>query len=90
MKQQYLGLEIDLSRDNLFSPAGLSRLKEGYMLDSETSPQHRFAYVSKAFGTNDAHAQRLYEYSSKMWLSYATPVLSYGKTKRSLPISRIS
>lgn len=87
MKQQYLGLEIDLSRDNLFSPAGLSRLKEGYMLDSETSPQHRFAYVSKAFGTNDAHAQRLYEYSSKMWLSYATPVLSYGKTKRSLPIS---
>lgn len=87
MKQQYLGLEIDLSRDTLFSESGLSRLKEGYMLDSETSPQHRFAYVSKAFGSNQAHAQRLYEYSSKMWLSYATPILSYGKTKRSLPIS---
>lgn len=57
------------------------------MLDEETSPQHRFAYVSKAFSSNPEHAQRLYEYSSKMWLSYATPVLSFGKTKRSLPIS---
>lgn len=87
MKQEYLGLEIDLSRDSMFSESGLSRLKEGYMLDSETSPQHRFAYVSKAFSSNPEHAQRLYEYSSKMWLSYATPVLSFGKTKRSLPIS---
>lgn len=87
MKQQYLGLEIDLSRDAFFSQAGLSRLKEGYMLEDETSPQHRFAYVSKAFSSNPEHAQRLYEYASKMWLSYATPVLSFGKTKRSLPIS---
>lgn len=87
MEQEYLGLQIDLSRDAFFSPSGLSRLKEGYMLDDETSPQHRFAYVSKAFGTNNDHAQRLYDYSSNMWLSFATPILSYGKTKRSLPIS---
>jgi ribonucleoside-diphosphate reductase alpha chain len=33
------------------------------------------------------HAQRLYEYSSKHWLSYSTPILSFGRSKRGLPIS---
>lgn len=87
MKEEYLGLQIDQDRDVQFTAAGLSRLREGYMLDGETSPQHRFAFVSKTFSSNPEHAQRLYDYSSKMWLSYATPVLSYGKTKRSLPVS---
>ena len=45
MKEQYLGIDIDLSRDALFTESGLSRLMEGYMIDGETSPQHRFAYV---------------------------------------------
>jgi len=57
------------------------------MKDDEVSPQERFAYVSKAFGTNEIHAQRLYEYSSKHWLSYSTPILSFGRSKRGLPIS---
>lgn len=83
----YLGITIDYSRDSLFTESGLQRLREGYMLESETSPQQRFAYISKTFSSNPEHAQRLYEYSSKMWLSYATPILSYGKTKKSLPIS---
>lgn len=81
------GIEVDYSRDSLFSESGISRLKDGYMMEGETSPQERFAFVSKSFSSNPEHAQRLYEYSSKMWLSYATPILSYGKTKRSLPIS---
>jgi len=81
------GIKVDYSRDSLFSESGLSRLKEGYLHEGETSPQHRFAFVSKTFASNPEHAQRLYEYSSKMWLSYATPILSYGKTPRSLPIS---
>lgn len=84
---QYLGITLDLSRDGLFDEAGLSRLQEGYMTDGETSPQHRFAYVSKSFSSNPEHAQRLYDYSSKMWLSYSTPILSYGKSSRGLPIS---
>ena len=87
MKDIVHGIEVDYSRDSLFSESGLSRLKEGYLLDGETSPQQRFAFVSKTFSSNPEHAQRLYEYSSKMWLSYATPILSYGKTSRSLPIS---
>ncbi len=80
-------IKIDLSRDSHFDELGLKRMKESYMLESETSPQERFAYVSSAFATNQEHAQRLYDYSSKHWLSYSTPVLSYGRSSRGLPIS---
>jgi ribonucleoside-diphosphate reductase alpha chain len=84
---EYLGIKIDLERDKLFDELGVKRLKESYMREDETSPQHRFAYVSKAFGSNPEHAQRLYEYTSKHWLSYSTPILSFGRSKKGLPIS---
>ena len=86
-KQEFLGLQIDYSRDELFDPLGIQRLEESYMKDDETSPQERFAFVSKSFGTDDEHAQRLYDYSSKHWLSYSTPILSFGRSKRGMPIS---
>jgi ribonucleoside-diphosphate reductase alpha chain len=57
------------------------------MLDTEISPQERFAYVSRQFASNSEHAQRLYDYSSKHWLSYSTPILSFGKSSHGLPIS---
>jgi len=81
------GIKVDYSRDNLFDELGLKRLKESYMREDETSPQERFAYVSKHFGSNGEHSQRLYEYSSRHWLSYSTPILSFGRSKRGLPIS---
>jgi ribonucleoside-diphosphate reductase alpha chain len=81
------GIKVDFSRDSLFDELGLKRLKESYMREDENSPQERFAYVSKAFGSNPEHAQRLYDYSSKHWLSYSTPILSFGRSKRGLPIS---
>lgn len=81
------GIKVDYSRDSLFDELGLIRLKESYMKEDESSPQERFAYVSSQFGSNPEHAQRLYEYSSKHWLSYATPILSFGRSKRGLPIS---
>ena len=84
---EYLGIKIDLQRDKLFDELGIKRLKESYMKEDEESPQHRFAYVSKAFSSNPEHAQRLYEYSSKHWLSYSTPILSFGRSKRGMPIS---
>lgn len=80
-------MKIDYSRDGLFDELGITRLKESYMRDDESSPQDRFAYVSKAFGSNDEHAQRLYDYASKHWLSYSTPILSFGRSRRGLPIS---
>ncbi len=81
------GIKVDFSRDNLFDELGIKRLKESYMREDENSPQERFAYVSKAFGSSSEHSQRLYEYSSRHWLSYSTPILSFGRSKRGLPIS---
>ena len=81
------GIRVDYSRDSLFDELGKIRLKESYMKEEEVSPQERFAYVSSKFGSNPEHAQRLYEYSSKHWLSYSTPILSFGRSKRGLPIS---
>lgn len=86
-KADYMGIEVDYSRDKLFDDLGLKRLKESYMMEYEDSPQQRFAFVSKTFASNDDHAQRLYEYSSKHWLSYSTPILSFGRTRNGLPIS---
>ena len=86
-RQEYMGIQIDLSRDELFDKLGIQRLKESYMREDEESPQHRFAYVSKQFSSNPEHAQRLYEYSSKHWLSYSTPILAYGRVQKGMPIS---
>ena len=86
-RTDYKGIQIDYDRDELFDSLGLQRLKESYMKEEEGSPQERFAFVSKTFGTDMEHAQRLYEYSSKHWLSYSTPILSYGRSKKGMPIS---
>ena len=80
-------IETDESRNGLFDDLGIVRLKESYMREDESSPQERFAFVSSMFGSNQEHAQRLYEYSSKHWLSYSTPILSFGRSKKGLPIS---
>ena len=82
-----MGVKIDLEKDKLFDELGIKRLQESYMRDDETSPQQRFAYVSSSFGSNPEHAQRLYDYASNHWLSYSTPILSYGRSKRGMPIS---
>ena len=87
VNMEYLGIKIDLERDKLFDELGIKRLKESYMHDDEETPQQRFAFVSKAFGSDIEHAQRLYEYSSQHWLSYSTPILSFGRSKRGMPIS---
>jgi ribonucleoside-diphosphate reductase alpha chain len=78
---------LNYERDALFDSLGIKRLQESYMKDEEKSPQERFAFVSTKFGSNPEHAQRLYDYSSKHWLSYSTPILSFGRSKRGMPIS---
>ena len=84
---EHMGITIDPNKDSLFDQLGVMRLKESYMTEDEISPQERFAFVSKTFGSNIEHAQRLYDYVSKHWLSYSTPILSYGRSKCGLPIS---
>ena len=78
---------LEMSRDSLFDELGHKRMRESYMKEEENSPQERFAFVSSEFASNQEHAQRLYDYSSKQWLSYSTPILSFGRTKKGLPIS---
>ena len=80
-------VKMDLSRDALFDELGLMRLRESYMREDEDSPQERFAFVAEQFATDEAHAQRIYDYASRHWLSFSTPILSFGRSKRGLPIS---
>lgn len=82
-----MSVQIDLSRDALFDELGLQRLRESYMREGETSPQERYAFVAESFASNPEHAQRIYDYASRHWLSFSTPVLSFGRNKRGLPVS---
>lgn len=80
-------IQIDYSRDSLFDEISMARLKDSYMTPNEKSPQERYAFVSAEFASNQEHAQRLYDYSSKHWLGFSTPILSFGRNKKGLPIS---
>ena len=80
-------VRIDLTRDEKFDDFTLQTFKDRYLVPGETSPQHAFARASAAFADDTKHAQRLYEYVSKGWFMFATPLLSNGGTKRGLPIS---
>jgi len=77
---------IDHDRDALLTDFGRETLKDRYLLPGER-PQDLFARVAKAYSDDDDHAQRIYDYISKLWFMPATPVLSNGGTGRGLPIS---
>ncbi|HUW79840.1 MAG TPA: ribonucleoside-diphosphate reductase subunit alpha, partial [Acidocella sp.] len=79
-------VHIDRSRDSLLTDFGRATLDDRYLLPGE-GYQDLFARVASYYGDNAAHAQRLYDYISKMWFMPATPVLSNGGTDRGLPIS---
>ncbi len=79
-------LEIDSSRDALLTDFGKDTLKDRYLLPGETY-QDLFVRVASAYADDEAHAQRIYDYISKLWFMPATPVLSNGGTGRGLPIS---
>ena len=78
---------LDYSRDSLLTTFAIETLKDRYMIPGEASPQDAFARAAKAFADDDDHAQRLYDYCSKLWFMFSTPILSNGGTERGLPIS---
>ena len=47
-----------------------------YLKPNETSPQQNFMRTATAFASNEAHALRMYDYASKQWVGFASPVLS--------------
>ena len=77
---------VDRSRDALLTDFGKDTLNDRYLLPGE-SYQDLFARVAAAYADNQEHAQRLYDYISRLWFMPATPVLSNGGTGRGLPIS---
>ena len=79
-------LELDRSRDDLLTDFGKKTLEDRYLLAGE-SYQDMFARVSTAFSDDADHAQRVYDYMSKLWFMPSTPVLSNGGADRGLPIS---
>ena len=79
-------VEIDRGRDALLTEFGKAVLDDRYLLPDE-GYQDLFARVSSYYGDDSAHAQRLYNYMSRLWFMPSTPVLSNGGTDRGLPIS---
>ena len=79
-------VRIDRTRDALLTDFGKATLDDRYLLPGE-SYQDLFARVASAYGDDAAHAQRIYDYISRLWFMPATPVLSNGGTTRGLPIS---
>lgn len=77
---------LDRTRDSLLTDFGRATLSDRYLMPGEDY-QDMFARVARAYADDDAHAQRLYDYMSKLWFMPATPVLSNGGTSRGLPIS---
>ncbi|MDP5102933.1 MAG: ribonucleotide-diphosphate reductase subunit alpha, partial [Erythrobacter sp.] len=76
----------DNTRDARLTDFGKETLTDRYLLPGENY-QDLFARVADAYADDQAHAQRLYDYISKLWFMPATPVLSNGGTHRGLPIS---
>jgi len=90
--QDYLGIQIDYDRERDLNTFSLETLKDRYFWEDETRAQEAFARASVFGATYQGHtdynlAQRLYDYSSKGWFGFSTPILSNGGTTRGLPIS---
>ncbi|MCM2343534.1 MAG: ribonucleoside-diphosphate reductase subunit alpha [Alphaproteobacteria bacterium] len=79
-------VQIDRSRDDNLTEFGKATLQDRYLLPEENF-QDLFARVAMYYGDDSAHAQRLYDYISKLWFMPSTPILSNGGTNRGLPIS---
>ena len=79
-------IKIDRSRDSNLTDFGKATLADRYLGQNE-SFQDLFARVASTYADDNLHAQRLYNYISKLWFMPATPVLSNGGTERGLPIS---
>ena len=79
-------VRIDRSRDSLLTDFGRATLDDRYLMPGE-SYQDLFARVASYYGDDAGHAQRIYDYMSRLWFMPATPVLSNGGTQRGLPIS---
>ena len=91
MKKECYGINIDLELDKNLSDFSINLLRNYYMDEDESSPQESFARAAVAFSENLDQAQRIYDYASKGWFMYSSPILSNAPKPNSkslgLPIS---
>ena len=80
-------MQLSYNRDNYLSEFSIKTSEDRYLVEGETSPQDAFARAAKSFADDEEHAQRLYDYASKLWFMFSTPILTNGGTTRGLPIS---
>ena len=89
-------MKIDKKRDELLEDYAVGMLKDFYLNENESSPQEAYARAAKAWSkykneVDEDLAQRLYDYVSKKWFMYASPVLSNApngtKKGKGMPIS---
>jgi len=89
-------LKIDKKRDDLLTDYAVGMLKDFYMRGHEKSPQEAYMRASKAWSTyqgimDERLAERLYDYVSRRWFMFASPVLSNAPNgvanDKGLPIS---
>ena len=74
-------VNIDKKQDSLLADYAVGMLKDFYMRPSEKSPQEAYARAALAWSrfngkTDKELAQRIYDYASKKWFMFASPVLS--------------
>ncbi|HMB73064.1 MAG TPA: ribonucleoside-diphosphate reductase subunit alpha [Gammaproteobacteria bacterium] len=86
LSQREFAVRTDAGRDAALTDFGKATLRDRYLLPGEDF-QGLFARVARTYADDGAHAQRLYDYMSRLWFMPATPVLSNGGTERGLPIS---
>ncbi|MDC0889032.1 ribonucleoside-diphosphate reductase subunit alpha [bacterium] len=90
-------IKIDKKKDALLADYAVGMLQDFYLKKHEKSPQEAYARASKAWSQYQGQmdedlAQRLYEYVSKKWFMFASPVLSNApngesKKDKGMPIS---
>jgi len=84
-------IKVDYTRNSLLSAQAHTLLTDYYCREGE-DPQDAYARAAMAFCKSDYElAQRIYDYASKGWFMFSSPILSnapaQGETVRGLPIS---
>lgn len=70
-------ININYSRDKKMSEFSKTLLSKHYLLEGETSPQEMFARSAENFCYGDYElAQRIYDYVSKGWANFSSPISS--------------
>jgi ribonucleoside-diphosphate reductase alpha chain len=86
-----MSIVVDYSRNSLLSEQASTLLKDYYCRERE-DPQDAYARAAAAYCRSDYDlAQRIYDYASKGWFMFSSPLLSnapaQGEKVRGLPIS---